>query len=80
MILVNGIEVNPPEFLCEKCGNDELSFKYLPSNKSIQMRCAACGAWNGNYKYDARPQSQIRREIVDEWVKNKVKVRSEQKV
>ena len=51
VIFVNGIEVHSPDFICEKCDCVELKFNYLESNRSIQMRCANCGSFNGNYKY-----------------------------
>jgi len=57
-IIVNGIEVTPPEFECDSCGCIELSFKFNPNNKSIQMRCSGCDAWVGNYKYDT-PKTYI---------------------
>jgi uncharacterized protein (DUF3820 family) len=50
-IYINGIEVMPPEFICDGCGCIELSFKFNPNNKAIQMRCKDCNAWAGNYKY-----------------------------
>jgi len=72
MIYVNGIEVNPPEYECPSCGCNELNFKYVESNNSIQMRCAKCGKWYGNYKYDKRTKEEIRLEKIKEWQQNKV--------
>jgi len=68
-IYINSIEVIPPEFTCQKCGHDKLSFTYVDSNKSIQMRCGKCHAWFGNYKYDKRSKDEIRRDKINEWVK-----------
>jgi len=50
-VTVNGIEIVPPEFDCEKCGCTGLVFRWVETNRSIQMRCAGCGAWFGNYRY-----------------------------
>lgn len=68
IIYINGIKVIVPEFVCKKCGCTELNFKYLASNKSIQMRCAGCSAWHGNYKYDSRTKEQIQRDKIAEWL------------
>lgn len=79
-IYVNGIKVYPPEFVCPACGNEELSFKYLESNKSIQMRCSNCGKWHGNYKYDLRPQEQIKRDKTELWKRERKQNRIEAKI
>ena len=44
---------------CEKCGSPntgiiELNLKYCEPNNSIQARCAECGAWLGNLKYESK--------------------------
>lgn len=66
-MIVNGIEFKEPEFACKKCGCAGLTYKYIESNKSIQARCADCGAWYGNIKYDKRTQEEIVRAKIDEW-------------
>ena len=55
-IMIRGIEIIPPEFECGSCGCEELDFRYLESNNAIQMRCANCGRFFGNYKY-ATPET-----------------------
>jgi len=42
---------------CTKCGSPntgilEITLKYHEPNNSIQARCAECGGWLGNVKYD----------------------------
>jgi len=53
-IYVDGIEVITSKIICQKCGVVGIpNYKYLESNKAIQMRCSEplCGAFYGNYKY-----------------------------
>lgn len=52
IIYVNGIEIKTNNITCKNCGVVSVpEYKYLESNRSVQMRCTECGAWNGNYKY-----------------------------
>lgn len=70
-MIVNNIEFNEPEYICPECGNKKLSYKYLESNKSIQARCSNCDKWYGNIKYDNRSKEQIRRDKINNWLKER---------
>ena len=51
-IIVNGIEITTEEMVCKECGVIGVpNYKYLESNKAIQMRCKECGTFLGNFKY-----------------------------
>ena len=40
-------------FVCAHCGCEHKVLQdYKSSNNSIQVRCGACNAYYGNYKYD----------------------------
>lgn len=64
---INDIEFEPLKFVCPECGGiDEIVYRYVESNKSIQARCV-CGKWIGNVKYDNRSKDVIRRDKINEW-------------
>lgn len=68
-MIINNIEFQEPDFICADCGNTSLAYKYLDSNKSIQARCAQCGKWFGNIKYDKRDKESIRKDKIKEWLR-----------
>jgi len=66
--IVNGIEIEVPDvFECSDCGCDAPNFIWVPSNKSIQMRCAYCDKFIKNVKYDRRTKEQIRKDEIHKW-------------
>lgn len=64
---IHDIEFTEPEFICQKCGNTKLSYKYVESNNSIQARCSNCLSWYGNIKYEKRSKEEIRQAKIAEW-------------
>lgn len=66
-VIVNGIEITVTEIICPDCGCTEPVFRYLQSNRSIQMRCADCDKFIKNVKYDSRPKEQIRKDEITKW-------------
>lgn len=71
MLELNGIQFESLHFICPECGAiDDISYRFLESNKSIQARCV-CGKWIGNVKYDKRSKEEIRRDKIDEWKKKR---------
>ena len=72
-MVVNGIEFEGLTFTCPECGCvDEIEYRFVESNKSIQARCV-CGKWIGNVKYDKRSKEEIRRAKINEWLKKESK-------
>jgi len=64
-------EVGVGNTICPDCGCVEHSFRPLESNKSIQVRCSACGRWLLNARYDRRSKEQIRKDKIHEWVQRR---------
>lgn len=60
-------EVRISETVCPACGCPEHTCKPLESNRSIQVRCAQCGKWLMNAKYDRRSRDEIRKERIRAW-------------
>ena len=57
LIYVNGTEVVPVPIACAECGvYANPDYKYLESNRAIQIRCSECGKFYGNYRY-AKPDA-----------------------
>ena len=51
-MIIHGIEIEPKEIVCHNCGVvDFPAYKWIDSNRTIQIRCKSCGRWNGNYPY-----------------------------
>lgn len=64
---IEGITFEEVHFTCPGCGAaDEINYKYLQSNQSIQARCV-CGKWIGNVKYDKRSREEIRHDKIKKW-------------
>lgn len=62
-------EIDACVVVCPECGCIEYKYKPVESNKSIQVRCAACDRWLKNARYDHRGREQIREEKIQEWAR-----------
>ena len=48
---INGIRFDGIEvFCCSKCGNQDVVYEFIPTNKSIQAKCSGCGKFIKNMK------------------------------